>query len=259
MITLNLRGLSVRLGNRAVLSNIDADFQGGQIVSLVGQNGCGKTTLLKAVAGICSHDGDVLIQEDGKIVSRKAVRYMPQLSTVTSRLTVFEMVLLGLEGQLGWRVGKETFDRVDRMLHLLEIDRFAHAPVASLSGGQKQLVFLAQVFVSSPKVLLLDEPTSALDLRYQLVVMNAIERYTKATGAVTIVVMHDLVTASRFSQKVLMLNEGNVLAYDAPENVFSSDRLESVYGVKVLIEPSRLGAIHVVPVEPIPQPHEHHH
>lgn len=258
MISLSLKNLSVRLGGKDILRGVNATFEGGQIVSVVGQNGCGKTTLLKAIAGICSCDGEVCVQDQTQKLSKKAIRYMPQLSTVTSRLTVFEMVLLGLEAELGWRVDQATFDRVDRLLHLLEIDHLAHTPVASLSGGQKQLVFLAQACVSEPKVLLLDEPTSALDLRYQLVVMKAIRRYTEATGAVTIVVMHDLLNAARFCQKVMLLDSGSVMAFDTPENVFEKSRLEAVYDVKVSVEASQSGFLNVIALEPVPIPHEHH-
>ena len=251
MIELNLKKLAVRFGDKVVLDGVDAVLTGGEIVGVIGQNGCGKTTLLKAIAGICSHDGSVEVKDGDKRLNPKVIRYMPQLSTLTSRLTVFEMVLLGLEGELGWRVDRATFDRVDRMLHLLEIDHLAHTSVASLSGGQKQLVFLAQAFVSNPKVLLLDEPTSALDLRYQLVVMNAIARYTQTVGAVTMVVMHDLLNAARFCQKVMLLDAGEVKAFDAPVNVFDQARLESVYGVKVSIEASKCGFLNVIPIEPI--------
>lgn len=257
MIALELQNLSVRLAGKRILHEIDATFIGGEIVSVIGQNGCGKTTLLKAIAAICKHEGRVKLTDDGCELGVKSVRYMPQLSTVTSRLTVFEMVLLGLESELGWRVDQATFDRVDRMLHMLEIDHLAHTSVASLSGGQKQLVFLAQAFVSGPKVLLLDEPMSALDLRYQLVVMNAIRRYTETTGAVTLVVMHDLLNAARFCQKVLLLDAGTVLAFDTPENVFDQARLEGVYGVKVSVEASQCGFLNVIALEPVPT--EHHH
>lgn len=256
MIALNLKNLSVRLGGKTVLDGITATLAGGEIVSVIGQNGSGKTTFLKAIAGICEHHGVVEVKDGEKTLSAKVIRYMPQLSTVTSRLTVFEMVLLGLEGELGWRVDQATFDRVDRMLHLLEIDHLAHTSVASLSGGQKQLVFLAQAFVSDPKVLLLDEPTSALDLRYQLVVMNAIGRYTQACGAVTLVVMHDLLNAARFSQKVLLLDRAKVLALDTPAKVFDQERLESVYGVKVSVEASKAGFLNVIPIEPSSTHHD---
>lgn len=124
----------------------------------------------------------VLATENGKTLSNSAVAYVPQLTAVQSRLTVFEMVLLGLVNDLSLTVDGKTFDRVDAVLHAMHINELASEPVLSLSGGQKQLVFMAQAFVSSPRVLLLDEPTSALDLRHQLIVMQAARRYTERTG-----------------------------------------------------------------------------
>lgn len=251
MIELKLQNLSVRLGEKTVVQNVSATIAGGEMVALIGQNGCGKTTLMKAIAGLLPAEGEVSVQKENTSLSSKVIRYLPQLSLVTSRLSVFEMVLLGLEAELGWRVDRATFDRVDRMLHLLEIDHLAHTPVSSLSGGQKQLVFLAQAFVSDPKVLLLDEPTSALDLRHQLVVMRAIDRYTRATGAVTLVVMHDLLNAARFCQKMLLLNQGEMVVFDTPEKVLEKARLEKIYGVTVSVETSQAGFINVIPLEPI--------
>ena len=140
MISLELKNLSVSFGPNRILTDLDAVIPGGAITSVIGQNGGGKTTLLKAVAGLVRHEGSVLITEDGRERSRKCVSYVPQLSTVTSRLTVFEMVLLGLVNDLSWRVTPERFEEVDRTLHRMEIAHLAQEPVCRLSGGQKQLV-----------------------------------------------------------------------------------------------------------------------
>lgn len=172
-LKLSIENLSVSFGSKTVLSDVSADIAGGELVSVIGQNGCGKTTLLKAVAGLVKATGRVLATENGKTLSNSAVAYVPQLTAVQSRLTVFEMVLLGLVNDLSLTVDGKTFDRVDAVLHAMHINELASEPVLSLSGGQKQLVFMAQAFVSSPRVLLLDEPTSALDLRHQLIVMQA--------------------------------------------------------------------------------------
>lgn len=245
-------GLGVRYGSRTIFSGITADFHGGETVSVIGGNGAGKTTFLKALAGLVPHDGTVMLEEEGvrRPLDRK-VAYVPQLTSVTSRLTVFEMVLLGLARGLGWRVTPEIHDRVDRTLHAMGIDRYAHEPVASLSGGQKQLVFMAQAFVSEPTVLLLDEPTSALDLRHQLIVMNAARDYARKTGAVTIAVVHDLLAASRFSDRLMLLGEGELQCFDTPEVVLSPERLEAVYRVSVSVENTRAGFRQVVPIKPL--------
>lgn len=259
MIELQLQDVGCAVGRRPILEHLTATLPGGSITSVIGQNGGGKTTLLKAIAGLVKHTGDVRIVEDGKTLTRRAVSYVPQLTTVTSRLTVFEMVLLGLVNDLSWRVTPERFEEVDKTLHQMEIAHLAQEPVRSLSGGQKQLVFMAQAFVAKPKVLLLDEPTSALDLRHQLVVMNAALRYATETGAVCLTVVHDLLTAARFSRQLLLLRDGRIQALDTPEKVLSAQRLEPVYHVDVSVEKSRSGFLHVVPLRPHPiDAHSHH-
>lgn len=249
MTCLTLEHLGVHFGQQKVLCDINCEIAGGQLVSVIGQNGGGKTTLLKAIAGLLPHAGNVRTDLPAQESFQKSIAYVPQLSQVTSRLTVFEMVLLGLVKDLSWRVTKQTFDRVDETLHQLNINRLADVAVNRLSGGQKQLVFMAQAFVSRPKILLLDEPTSALDLRHQLVVMNAARNYTDQTKAVTIVVVHDLLTAARFSDKLLLLGEGTIKIFDTPEKVLRPETLSDVYKVSVSVEKTDPGFLNVIPLE----------
>ena len=247
--SLEILNLGVRFGANEVLRDVNASFHGGELVSVIGQNGGGKTTLLKAVAGLLPYSGKVHLREsDGESMR---ISYVPQLTQVTSRLTVFEMVLLGLVKDLSWRVTPEIFERVDRTLHALNINRIAAEPVCRLSGGQKQLVFMAQAFVSNPGVLLLDEPTSALDLRHQLVVMNAAREYTRRQAAVTLVIVHDLLTAARFSDKLLLLGNGTVRLFDNPKRVLDPEVLSEVYKVSVSVETTEPGFLSVIPLEPL--------
>lgn len=251
MIELTLDKLGVSYGQNPVLYDICAHVKGPQLISVIGHNGSGKTTLLKAIAGLIPSQGEISLTENGSNIATSAIRYVPQLSTIASTLTVFEMVLLGLVKTLSWRVSQEIFDKVDATLHALEINELAHTPVNKLSGGQRQLVFLAQAFVSQPKVLLLDEPTSALDLRHQLIVMNAVREYTRKNGAITLVIMHDLLTAARFSEQILLLEKGTLSILDEPELVLQAQRLERIYNVSVSIEKTASDFLNVVPIKPL--------
>ena len=165
-LELRVENLNVGFGRRTVLRDISFTVHSGEFICLLGQNAAGKTTLFKAVSNLIASSGRVTLCENGKALPRSAIAYLPQLTQVQSRLTVFEMVMLGLGRRLSWRVTPDIFERVDQTLHAMQISHLADRPVASLSGGQKQLVFMAQAFVSRPRVLLLDEPTSALDLRH---------------------------------------------------------------------------------------------
>ncbi len=174
--------------------------------------------------------------DEGNLFSDRDIAYVPQLESVTSRLTAFEMVLLGLVKGLRWKVTDEQIEKVMDTLAELGLDSLSRKPVCSLSGGQKQLVFMAQAFVSRPKVLLLDEPTSALDLRHQLVVMDLARKYTQENGAITLFVVHDLMLASRCSSRLLMLHEGRIKAFDTAERVLLPYLLGAVYDMEASVE-----------------------
>ena len=256
MLELSLKNIGVSFGSRMILKDVSATLHEGEIVSVIGQNAAGKTVLLKSIAGLIAHQGSVHLRDGDQELPISRISYLPQLSQTVSRLSVFEMVLLGLGKSLGWRVTQDVFDRVDRTLHAMHINTLAHQPVDSLSGGQKQLVFMAQAFVSEPRVLLLDEPTSALDLRHQLIVMQAAQEYTRRMHAITLIVVHDLLLAARFSSRLLMISEGHVTDFAEPEQVLQPENISSVYHVSVSVEKTKPGYLAVVPMEPLEDPRE---
>ena len=247
-LTLTVRNLGVEFGPKKILHDISFDVDAGELVSITGRNAAGKTTLLKAIAGLESRTGDVVLEENGKVLPKSAIAYLPQLTQVASRLSVFEMVMLGLGRRLSWRVTPDVFEQVDQTLHAMQISHLADLPVASLSGGQKQLVFMAQAFISRPRVLLLDEPTSALDLRHQLIVMEAARAYAERTGSIALAVVHDL-----------MLADGTVRRYDTPEKVLTPDELSVVYRVEAAVERTSGGRVVVIPEKPLDVDTGHHH
>ena len=161
------------------------------------------------------------------------------------------MVLLGLVNTLKWHVTKAQLEQVTKTLTQMRLHGISDQPFNTLSGGQKQMVSMAQSLISKPKVLLLDEPTSALDLRHQLIVMDIAKKYTEENDAVTIFVVHDLMLAARYGQKLMMLHHGGVKAYDTAENVLKSELLEEIYKVETSVERTKCGFLNVIPIKPI--------
>lgn len=257
-LTLDVRHLRVSTGEREVLKDVSLTLPGGELACVLGRNACGKTTLLKCIAGLLPHEGSVRLVEDGRELRRSALSYLPQLANVTSRLTVFEMVMLGLGGRLSWRVPAEVLDQVDATLHAMHISDLAERPVHALSGGQKQLVFMAQSFVSRPRALLLDEPTSALDLRHQLVVMEAARSYARETGAVVVAVVHDLQLAARFASRLVLVADGRIRLAGTPGEVLVPDEIREAYGVEATVERLSTGRLAVSPERPVPLPEDGH-
>lgn len=252
MTYLSVSNITVEFGNKSIISDISADFTGGEMTAVIGRNGVGKTTFIKAIAGLVKSSGKVSLTDNGNaLLSKKEIAYVPQLGALNTKLTVFEMVLLGLVNNLKWHVTKEQLTQVSNIIDELNLTEISRQPFNTLSGGQKQLVSMAQSLISRPKVLLLDEPTSALDLRHQLIVMNLAQKYTYDTGAVTIFVVHDLTLASRYGHKLLLLHDGKVLAFDNPDNVLKPSLLENVYSVEISVEKTSLGFLSAIPLKPL--------
>ena len=258
-LSLTVEHLKVTYGRRTVLKDISFDAAAGDLITVVGENAAGKTTLLKALAGLVDHQGCVTLNEHGTVLSKASVVYLPQLAAVTTHLSVFETVMLGLGHRLSWHIDDEVFDRTDAQLHAMNISRLAALPVQKLSGGQKQLVFMAQAFVAQPRLLLLDEPTSALDLRHQLIVMQAAQRYARDTGAVVITVAHDLTLAARFSTKLVVVDDGCVRAVGRPDKVLTPELIADVWHVNAAVEKTAAGLTVITPLSPIAVPGENDH
>lgn len=252
MLHFEVNHVTVSYHKRNILEDITASFAGSQMIAVIGCNGAGKTTLLKALARMIHSSGDIrLFDDSGRAYSSRDISYLPQLESVESRLTVYEIVLLGLVKELNWRVTEEQERKVDLILRKLGIHELAEVPICNLSGGQKQLVFMAQAMVSEPKVLLMDEPTSALDLRHQLIVMDLAASYTREAGIITLFVVHDLMLAGRYGDRVLLLDQSRVKMLDEPEKVLHPDLLESVYQVSIEVNRNQHGFIMVTPLKPL--------
>jgi len=171
--------VSVKYKNKEVLRDITSTFNQGEITSIIGPNGTGKTTFIKAISNMVNYGGHIYMNENNKEkISMEKVGYVPQMSNSSSGLTVFEMVLLGHMKDLKWKISKDKLEETNKILKKINLSHLSYNKFSSLSGGEKQLVIMAQTLVSKPKILLLDEPTSALDIRHQLQVLDLAREYT---------------------------------------------------------------------------------
>lgn len=250
MITMTLNHVAVGYKQVKVIRDVSTQITGGQMISIVGPNGTGKTTLIKAISGMIKSTGDITILEDEQRLSKSSISYVPQMTVTTTNLTVFEMVLLGRVKDLSWKVEQIHLDAVVEILEELSLIDLSYTSFSSLSGGQRQLVIMAQALVSKPKVLLLDEPTSALDLRHQLQVLDIANKYTKSVGAITIVVLHDLALAARYTDYMIMLRDGYCLKQGKSEHVIDEELIERAYNVEADVSISKGGYMTITPVKP---------
>jgi len=235
-----IEGLKFSYGKTRILDGLDIAVADREILSLVGPNGCGKTTLIKCISGILRPQGRVLLGgREVESMSRRDVAryigYVPQSTTSVLTTTVFDTVLMGRKPRMGWRVGDEDIDRVVEMMKLLSVEDFALRDFSELSGGQKQRVLIARALAQEPQVLLLDEPTSNLDIRHQLEVMETVRSLVKRTGVSAILAIHDLNLAARYSDTLVMLKEGKVHAFGDPFTLLTKENIRSIFGVEAAV------------------------
>lgn len=241
MAGLTLRGFSTGYPKRKVIENLDvAPLPRSEITVLLGPNGCGKSTLLRALAGLNKGRGEMWLDDEELMTqpfARRAQRvvYLPQSLPAGVHLHVLESIIVAQRASGGLHSAASEAE----ILHLLEQLGIAHLAMRyldQLSGGQKQLVGLAQSLIRRPELLLLDEPLSALDLNYQFHVMDLVRRETAQRNIVTVVVVHDINIALRHAQHALMLKEGRLIAEGQPDKVITPETLAQVYGVEGRIE-----------------------
>ncbi len=246
---LQAQQLNVSLGRQTILHDVSFEARPGEVTALLGPNGSGKTTLLKTLAGLLPARGQLQWQSQALPLHRggqlhAACGYLPQDCSTRSRLSVTEAVLLGQLGALGWRVSAEQRAAVQQQLAALGLGALAERRLCELSGGQRQMVFLAQVLLRQPGLLLLDEPISALDLQHQVQVMRTVCEQTRARQLTTVVVLHDLNAALAYADRVLLLQHGRLQAAGRARDILTPAVLAPLFGVA--IHPARTAGGHTV-------------
>lgn len=248
MLKLEIHDVRLSFGPFEVLKGVNASFTEKTMNSVIGINGAGKSVLMKSIAGLLKAQGHISLTDGEQKFGHAHIAYVPQMAYSTSALTAVEMVLLGKVRKLNWRVRDDVLREVDEMMERLNIGHLAEKKFSDLSGGQKQMVIMAQSFISRPRLLLLDEPTSALDLYHQLRLLDVTREYCQEHNAIAIVVMHDLSLVSRFSDEIVLLNEGRSVRQGRPDQVLIPDLLEQVYHVVVDVSRTASGFTTVTPV-----------
>lgn len=234
MVTLELDRVEARYGRKVIYTDATTPvLQGGVLTALVGPNAAGKSTLFRRIAGQLAGRGVVRLTGAGS----GELRYMPQDTAMTAALSVYEAVILALkQGRGGWRLSPAELAAVDQVLARLRIGSLADQQLAELSGGQRQLVSIAQTLVSRPKVLLLDEPTSALDLNRQYEVVETLRLYVAETGAVALLALHDLNQVMRACTTTIAVADGKVIAVGPTLEVLRPALIRQLYGVEARVE-----------------------
>lgn len=231
--------LKVGYDGNIVVPSFDAEIRQGKITSIIGANGCGKSTVLKAIGRIIRSESGVIIINDSDMSSMKnkdiakQMAILPQTPTAPGTLTCRELVAYGrFPYQRGFgRLTKEDKDIVGWALEVTNMGDFADREIASLSGGQRQRVWIAMALAQQTGIILLDEPTTYLDLAHQLEVLELLKQLNENQNTTIVMVLHDLNLASRYSHYMLAMKDGRIEVYGEPKEVMTETMLEHCFGI----------------------------
>jgi len=252
-VRLQIRDLSFSYGSTQILKDINMELDSSNVLGIVGPNGAGKSTLIRCIDRILvPQHGTILLdgQEMGQMSSMeiaKKIGYLPQSISNTFPATVFDTVLMGRRPHLGWRSSEEDIDTVLEVLTMLKIRYLAMRDFNEISGGQQQKVLIARALAQDAEILLLDEPTSNLDIRHQLEVMEILTKLVKKKGLSVMMAIHDLNLASRYSDRIIMLNGGSIRDAGDPVSVLTAENIQSVYGAEVIVK-HEAGKPYIIPI-----------
>ncbi len=233
--------ITVRYGNSTVVDDLSFRLDEGEWLMLAGPNGAGKSTLIETIAQGTPYTGNIR-WENEDIRSMKAARLaqrigvLSQKNNVSYAYTVEEVVGLGRYAYKGGLLsGRDDAGKaqVEKALEMTGLTELRHASMLTLSGGETQRVFLAQVFAQNPQVLILDEPANHLDLKYQQHIFSLIREWLKEPGRAVLSVVHDLSLARRYGTHAVLMDHGKSIAQGEIREVMVPDTLEQVYGMNV--------------------------
>jgi len=228
-------------GGGDVIRNISFSVNRGESLCVLGPNGCGKSTLLKSIARIIDYRGAVSL--DGRDIAAvprkelaKKIAMLGQSSHVYFPYTVYETISMGRyvhsEGFLK-NLSSRDNAIIDDIIEKLEIKDIKKRMIDELSGGQLQRVFLARTLAQTPEAILLDEPTNHLDLKYQIELLQYLKTWVKENGKFLVSVFHDLNLARYFSDTAIVMNDGEIAARGAVEEILGGKELQAVYGIDI--------------------------
>ena len=250
---LQIDDLSFNYGSASILAGIKAGVRRGRILSVVGPNGTGKTTLIKSIVRIVKPSGGTVLIDgiDTRRMSRRElarrVAYVPQNAPAGFPMKVFDTVLMGRRPHVSWRPSDKDLRLTVEIIQEMNLGDMAMRCMDRLSGGQAQKVLLARALAQEPDYLLLDEPTSSLDLYHQLEVMEIVTALVRSREMGAVIAMHDLNLAARFSDMIMMIKDGKVFDMGPPAELIRPENIRAVYGVEAAVCRQN-GHLHVQPL-----------
>ena len=245
MVKIQIEEATVPLGRRTVLQDVNATFEGGSLIGIIGPNGAGKSTLARAILGLLPLASGYILVDDQDIATMdrpalaRTIAYLSQGQTLHWPLSVERLVALGRLPYLAplSRLLPGDVAAIDRAMALADVGDIRERIATELSGGERARALLARALAVEAPALVVDEPLASLDPGHQLEVMELLERQARS-GTLVIAILHDLTLAARYCDRLLLLDQGRLIADGTPADVLTEDRLASVYGIAASIDRS---------------------
>ncbi len=254
---LKVQDLVVAYGNKKIIDGFNLSIDQGEFVGIIGPNGAGKSTLVKAITNIMdSQRGFIWIKGylNRKLSKRqlaKLIAVVPQEFHIEYEFTNYDIVLMGRNPYIDrkHKLGQRDYEIVKEAMMMTNTWSFRDSLFNELSGGERQRVIVARAIAQQSSIILLDEPTSHLDIHHQLEVMELIDRLKKKRGLTVVAVLHDINMAARFSDRLVLLSHGQVIAQGSPEEVVKEENLSKVYRMEMMVRENKiLGKKEIIPL-----------
>lgn len=240
MNILNVKNVNVQYGEKQVLKDINLKISSGKIISIIGPNGCGKTTLLRVISkNLKPNKGQVLLNEKDvyNIKNKELARTMAILSQSNGcpeDISIKELVSYGRYAHKKLFLGFTSEDEkiVNWAINRTGLHNIQNRKVNTLSGGERQRAWIAMAIAQKPSILILDEPTTYLDISYQLELLDLIKSLNKQENITIVMVLHDINQASRYSDELVIIKNGELYEIGTPNNVISDVMLKEVFRLR---------------------------
>ncbi|MDR1608899.1 MAG: ABC transporter ATP-binding protein [Deltaproteobacteria bacterium] len=226
---------------KLILCDISFNVQNGEILGIVGSNGTGKTTLLKNLCKLLAPQKGQIIFDGDDITklsianTAQIIAYAPQRPNDFFSMNVIDCVMMGRLPYSQFSYSKKDKDLVFSIIEKTNLRELAFRDIREISGGERQLVFIARALAQQPKIIILDEPTSSLDIKNQLFILHFISNLAKKDNFSIIMTLHDLNLASLFCDKILMLKNSRIFAYGEPHDILTEENIDIMYGVNTKV------------------------
>lgn len=238
----DIKGLTFSYDTNEVIKGLDLSIKQGKVTTLIGANGCGKSTLFNLITkNLRPNSGEIRLE--GKDISQvklkdfaRQVAIVHQYNTAPADISVEKLVAFGRTPYHGFGSlsnSEEDEEKIKRALEITNTEKLKDKAVAQLSGGQKQRVWIAMALAQDTKILFLDEPTTYLDIRYQLQILKLVRKLNEEYGMTVIMVLHDINQSLYYSDEIVAMKDGRITAQGKPEEIITSELIKNVYDVEL--------------------------